>query len=98
LNALMHMTLRIAGNALLASRRTCAAAATAEVSPGGEFALGTDLPAIVKQSGFKLLDASTVRRQSGMAWEPQVRRNHEGASSSTGSVKHAMFMVSCFES
>ena len=98
MNKIMHMTMRIAGNALLASRRTCAAAATDAGSLYGEFALEIDLPAIVKHTGFKLLDANIVHRRPGMVWEREVRRNHAGAASSTGSVKHGMFMVSCFGS
>ena len=97
---IMHMTIEIAGNALLAERRRRAAVRRDfPIYPGSQPARG--LPKIVKQAGLKLLDVKIIPRTAAPVSNVDLRSSCARALFSSDVVKRSAFsfsMVTCFES
>lgn len=97
---LIHIRLEIAGNAMLAERRTRQAASSHfPIRSGVQPAPG--IPQILKQVGLKLLDVQIIPRGAALVWDVDLRSNRARALLSTDLAKCSAFsfsMVSCFAS
>jgi hypothetical protein len=100
MNELLHISLEIAGNTLLADRRRRRAASWhSRIDFGVEPARG--VPQVLKQTGFKLLEVKIMPTGAAPVWDLDLRSNRFRQLFSPALLKCSacgFFMVACFES